>query len=303
MKKREMVLVSALARTGSVTLSATAAGMSQPAASAMLAQLEDRLGVALFTRNRRRLELTAECRALMPEISHALIALESVERAAESMGRGKRRRIVIGAVPAASTGVLPQAVKSLLQKRPDTAIVVKAGTANEVVEMAVQERIDLGLIYGSTLHEHVAYKNLGPLALMCVMPHGHPYAESPEVTVAQLIAAPYISHSRYLPVGALTAQAIEAAGGEFSPCVEVMQFSAACAMVEAGCGVAVLESLAARYAEGHGLVARPLIAESGLALRAVWSSTKGLNATSLELLGYLESLMSAQPAYSGATEH
>lgn len=286
------MLLSALARTGSVTLSAAAAGMSQPAASAMLAQLEERLGVELFTRHRRRLGITAECRALLPEISHALAAIESVERTAQSMGRGTQHRLVLGSVPAASVGVLPGAVQALLAQRPDTAIVVRAGTATEVLEMAVQERVDLGLIYGSTLHERVASRNLGALSLMCVMQPTHPCASSAHVTVAQLMETPYIAHSRYLPVGALTAQAIESAGGEFNPRIEVMQFSAACAMVEAGCGVAVLESLAARYAQAHGLVARPLAVPSDLALVAIWSPSRGLGVSSRELLASIERLMS-----------
>lgn len=49
MNKREMALFEAVGRTGSVTLAAAATGMSQPAASAMLKSLEDKLGFALFT--------------------------------------------------------------------------------------------------------------------------------------------------------------------------------------------------------------------------------------------------------------
>jgi DNA-binding transcriptional LysR family regulator len=104
------------------------------------------------------------------------------------------------------------------------------------------------------------------------------------VTVEELMTGPYIAHSRHLPVGALTAQAIEAAGGEFKPAVEVMQFSAACAMVEAGCGVAVLESLSAGYAAFHGLAVKRLDASSDLSLIAAWSPSKGLSAVSRKIL-------------------
>jgi len=287
MKQREMLLLSALARTGSVTLSAASAGMSQPAASAMLAQLEQRLGVELFTRHRRRLELTAECRALLPEITHALAALESVERAVAGMGRGKQRRVIVGAVPAAAAGILPRAVKALLDDRLETAVVVRAGTASEVLDMALQERIDLGLIYGSTRHENLEFQELRNLGLMCVMQSSHPLAARDVVTVPELMASPYVAHSRHLPVGALTAQAIESAGGEFRPAVEVMQFSAACAMVEAGCGVAVLECLAAQYAASHGLISKPLNATSDLSLIAVWSPSKGLAAAPRKILAVL----------------
>lgn len=287
MKKREMALVSAVARTGSVTASALAVGMSQPAASALLKQLEERLGIELFIRRRRRLELTADCRALLPDINHALSALESVDRMTSSMGKGKPMRLVIGAVPPASAGVLPEALRELLLERPDIAVVVRAGTAIEVVEMAVQQRIDLGLIYGTAVHEHLASECIAPLSLVCVMPRGHAFAALASISVEQLAAVPYVAHSRFLPVGALTAQALEAAGHAFAPRVEVMQFSAACAMAEAGVGVAVLESVAARYAEQHGLVAVAFEAPSDLNFTAVWSPSRGLGAVPRRVLAAL----------------
>ena len=292
MKKREMALICAVARTGSVTASAAAVGMSQPAASALLRQVEERIGLALFTRRRRRLELTADGRILLPEITHALAALESVERMSQSMGKSRQRRCVIGAVAAAGASVLPGALQTLLKTQPDMAVVLRAGTAVEIVDMAVQQRIDLGLIYGSAGHEQVSVEHLAALALVCVMPAHHPYAVLPSVSVDQLAAVPYIAHSRFLPVGALTAQALESAGHDFKPAVEVMQFSAACAMAEAGSGVAVLESLAAHYAQRHGLVARPLLAMSDLSLTAVWSPEKGLGSWPRQLLEILKTQLS-----------
>jgi len=288
MKKREMALICAVARTGSVTASAAAVGMSQPAASALLRQLEERVGLALFSRRRRRLELTADGRTLLPEITHALAALESVERMSQSMGRSRQRRWVIGAVAAAGASVLPGALQPLLAQQPDVTVVLRSGTAVEIVDMAVQQRIDLGLIYGSARHEQVTVEHLAALDLVCVMPAQHPYAALAAVSVAQLAAMPYIAHSRFLPVGALTAQALEAAGHGFKPALEVMQFSAACAMAEAGSGVAVLESLAAQYAQRHGLVARPLLAPSDLSLTAVWSPEKGLGSLPRQLLDALK---------------
>jgi DNA-binding transcriptional LysR family regulator len=298
MNKKEMVLLSALARTGSVTRSASAAGVSPPAANAMLARLEDRLGGRLFTRDQQLLVQTAECRALIPEVSHALAALEAVDRAAESLGRGKRRRIVVGTVPAVSTCVLPKAVKALLSEQPETAILFKAGTVAEVLEMAEQEHIDLGLIYGSALLGNVCHKELGEMELMCVMPYGHAYADLWGVSVERLMATPYISLSRHLPVGAHTAEAIEAEGGVFSPNVEVTQFSDACAMVEAGCGVAVLENLAAAYVEARGLIAKPFAAAPSLSLGAIWSRTKGLSEIATELLEHIEAVKDTRTKYS-----
>ncbi len=277
MKQREMILFAAVCRTGSVTAGAAAAGMTQPAASTMLKQIEERMGARLFSREKRRLELTADGRALLPEVTHALAALESVRHMAESLGRSKAPRLVVGAVSAVSASVLPRVLYDIRQEAPDTPIAVRAGTALEVVEMALQERIDIGVILGSSALQHVGFRQIGRLGLVCAMPPDHPYAAHEEISLPQLIATPYVAHSRHLPVGALTATALERAGLPFAPALEVMQFSAACALAQAGCGIAILDSLTGRYAQGLGLAIRPLRQVDELSLGLVWPLTKGMS--------------------------
>lgn len=291
MKHRELELFAAICRSGSVTAAAAAVGMSQPAASAMLRQLEDRLGYGLFTRDRRRMELTASARALLPEVTNALAALNSVSRLASSMNGEKGKRLVIGAVSSVGASILPEAVRVLQKSEPGVSVVLLAGTALEVIHMAAEERIELGVILGSGGSVNVGFKHLADLPLICVMRADHPLCNEKVVTPTDLAGTTYIGHSRHLPVGAITAQALEAAGHEFAPSIEVMQFSAACAFVEAGGGVAVLEGLSAMYAEKHGLVARPLIADSDLSLNLVWPLNRGLSKLATALSAQLTELV------------
>src|SRR5688572_19388997 len=58
-KTRQLVLLTHIDRTGSVLAAADAAGMSQPAASKLLRELEQTLGVALFERHARGVVATA----------------------------------------------------------------------------------------------------------------------------------------------------------------------------------------------------------------------------------------------------
>ena len=98
-------------------------------------------------------------------------------------------------------------------------------------DAGLQQRIDLGLIYGSAAHGQVTAEHLAPLDLVCVMPPQHPYAALDAISVDQLAAVPYVAHSRFLPVGALTAQALESAGHAFKPAPRVrMEGSSAVAL-------------------------------------------------------------------------
>lgn len=125
MNKREMALFEAVGRTGSVTLAAATTGMSQPAASAMLKSLEDKLGFALFSREKRRLALTAEARMLLPEIVHALAAMDNAERVAASMRGGAQARLDVGAVAAVGASILPGAMAWLQARERGVRVSVR----------------------------------------------------------------------------------------------------------------------------------------------------------------------------------
>lgn len=278
MRPREMALFAAVCRTGSVTQAAAATGLTQPAASSMLKALEDRIGTPLFTRQRRRLELTAPGRSLLPEVTHALAALDALDKMARSMGQGTGLQLVIGTVSATGASVMPQAIHALRQADPTRSVILRVGTAAEVIEMAIQQRIDLGVVLGSAVHEHVGFRKAADLGLVCVVRKDHRWARRRSVSVADLASEPFIAHSRHLPVGALTAHMLETAGQAWAPAIEVVQFSAACALTDAGCGPCVLESLTGAYARRLGLVPVPIESEGSLSLNIVWPLSRGLSA-------------------------
>lgn len=287
MREREMALVSAINRTGAVTSAADALGMSQPAASAMLKQLESRLGYRIFSRERRKLVLTANGRALLPEMTNALAALDSVDRLAESMRSGGQRRLVIGSVAAVSATLLPPVVEELHRAHPGLRVVLRTGMALEIVTMAVEQRIALGIILGSGEHAHLGVRHLANPRLCGVMEPRHRLAKRKRLTIDDVAAERYIAHARHLPIGALTAQLLEAAGHAFAPSIEVMQFTAACAFAEAGAGIALVDSLTGLYARRYGLAVVPVDAPSNLAFHLIWPLSAGLSGTAKELADLL----------------
>ena len=101
--RRELTLLRAMYREGTVTVAAATIGMSQPAASAMLRDMDVRLGFALFSREGRRLRMTSQARALIPEVLNALTALESADRVAGDIRHGAMSRLVIGVVAIAAS--------------------------------------------------------------------------------------------------------------------------------------------------------------------------------------------------------
>jgi len=239
--RRELALLRAMFRHATVTAAAASVNMTQPAASALLRDLETRLGFALFTRENRRLHLTSQGRSLIPEVLHALDGIEAVDRLASDIRQGAQTRLAVGAVAIAASSLLPAALRAMRQAHPDVVVTVRAGTALDIVEMALDHRVDLGVIVGApTDKQNVASHSLGPLSLHAVMRPDHPWATRRGLTLAQVTQAGPIVLATALPAGRATREAIEALGLTYRPIVEVAQSSAACALAADDCATSTI---------------------------------------------------------------
>lgn len=276
MNRREISLLWEVARTGSVTQAAERVHMSQPAASATIRQIEDRLGFALFTREKRRLQFTPKGRALLPEISNTLAALSSLDRLSEELRIEGANRVTIGCIASAATTVLPQATRVFRDAMPEARIVIRTGMSMDIANMVAEQRVDFGLVVGDALPHGCGVADITSLGLHAVMTPDAELASSESITLSQLSHQPYIALARQLQIGALTARKFEEAGLSFSPAVEVMQFSSACAFVQAGHGVAILDALSLPFARSVGLLARPLEMNEKVPFRLLWSRDSAL---------------------------
>jgi len=276
-------------RLDTVTAAAASVNMTQPAASALLRDMETRLGFALFSRENRRLHLTSQGRALIPEVLNALAGIEAVDRLAVDIRQGALARLDVGAVAIAASSLLPPALAGVRRAHPAVAVTVRAGTALEIIEMAVDHRIDLGIIIGSPPDiDRVSSLRLAPLGLHAVMSKDHPWAKKATLTLDEVAEAGPIVLAPALPAGRATRQALEARGLPYRPIIEAAQSSAACALAAEGLGVAIVESLGAHYAERQGLVARQLLALEDPVLAVVWSRDRAMSAPAQLLQAGLE---------------
>ncbi|UYO93165.1 LysR family transcriptional regulator [Pollutimonas sp. M17] len=278
LSRRELTLLRAMYQCGTVTAAAASIHMTQPAASALLRTMETRLGFALFSRQNRRLQLTSQGRALIPDALNALAGMEAVDKLAGDIRQGSMSRLVIGAVAIAASSILPPALAVVRREHPGIAVTVRAGTAIEIIEMAVDQRIDLGIIVGTLVEkDRVASRALAPMSLYAVMSPTHAWADKPELSLKDVAHAGPIVLATTLPAGRVTRQAVEAARLPYQPIMEVGQSSAACALAAQGLGIAIVETLGARYAQRQGLIARHLLAAPEIGLGLVWSNDRILS--------------------------
>lgn len=136
LKLRQLRLLVAVGRNGNIQNAARELGISQPAATKMIQDLELDFEVRLFERTNRGVIPTVFGETL---IRHGKLIFAQVSNAAQELddlSEGSSGRVVIGTLLAASAKLLPTAIEMLLQERPKVAIKVTEGT-NEVIMPAL----------------------------------------------------------------------------------------------------------------------------------------------------------------------
>jgi DNA-binding transcriptional LysR family regulator len=276
MKPREMLLVWEVNRTGSVTGAAERVAMTQPSASAMLRALEERLGFALFERTKRRLTFTVKGRALLPEIANTLAAMDNLSRLTESLRTEAPERVVIGSVATLAATLLPFGVARLRARLPQAQISVRTAMSLEIESMVAEGRVDFGLVVREPHPAAPGCRHIASLPLYCVLLPSHPLAQCSSVEMADIAKVPYVSLGRQFTVGGVAARMLASIGERYSPTVEVMHFSTACAFVKHGGYVAVLDALSRLYAPELGLVALPIGGALELQADLLWSTRSSI---------------------------
>ncbi|SAK58582.1 LysR family transcriptional regulator [Caballeronia ptereochthonis] len=262
--------------------------MTQPPLSQAIRALEDALGVALFVRTKRTVELTPVGKDLLPEVRRLLASADALRPLAQSLARGEAGVLSLAFVSTADYGLLPALLRDFGARHPGVRLQLTEATSDVQIEELVAGRIDAGLVipplpprYASSL-SYVAVAReplviaMSADAALELGQGAEEWAETP-VDLHDLAAAPLVVFPRRLAPGLydIIMGCYGAAG--LTPRVgqEAIQMQTIVSLVSAGMGVALVPR-SLRHLRRTGVVYRPLrpldesatLVETGLVWRA-----------------------------------
>ena len=240
---------------------AAALHISQPPLSRAIRALEQRLGVVLFARSRRRVELTPEGTRWLGEARRLLGQLERTVQEVRGMARGEEGRLRIGFVSLADYGVLPGLLKAFKSARPGIALALREMLSPEQAAALAAGELDFGLLLPPVSDaeplEHLVVQRE---RFVVALPSSHRLAAGKgKLAVSALAGEPFVMVPRDIAPGLydIVTGLAAGAGISFNVAQEAIQMQTVVSLVSSGLGVAIVPGCIANLGR-RGVVYREI---------------------------------------------
>lgn len=247
----------AVAGHGAFGRAARALKISQPALSARIRDLEDKVGVTLFDRTTRRVDLTEAGREFLPQARKLLDDLEAALHGLGDLARRERGRVAIACAPLLAQVLLPEIVAAFRRRHPGIRVALVDVPTGAILAKVRSGEADLGIGTFAESEPGLARARLMADTMMLFEPRKRGAAPGAARWI-EIADAPSIALTRESGLRALVERGFAAIDREVRPAFEVAQVATAVALVEAGLGVAVLPAIARKIADGRRVAIRAL---------------------------------------------
>jgi len=201
LRMRQLSLLLAVGRLGTLRAAAAELGMTQPAATKMLRELEDALQQALFERVGRNLRFNDAGRRVLEYCQGIQGNLSALTRELAQIELGSVGKLVVGTIMAASPALLSQALIELKRLYPLLAIEITVDTSDRLTDAL--RRGEMDLVVGRIPDfdgQHFGFEAIAEEALSIVSAPQHPLAHRDSVSLAELTQYPWILQPQGSPM-------------------------------------------------------------------------------------------------------
>jgi DNA-binding transcriptional LysR family regulator len=253
---RDLEVFKSVIECGTATLAATQLGISQPAVSRTLSQLEERSGRALFTRAGPSLAATADGLALYEETRLIFEGLERV-RALQWGAHSNDQTLRIAATPTMAQCWLDQVTSRFLLDHPGTAITLEIVPTPQILEFVADRQVELGIASVAPAGSGLKRVPFRRSRFVCAMPRSHPLTRLATIKPANLQGVPLITLVRRNDARVATDRVFTKAGVRPNIVVETSTAASAIAHVAQGAGVALVNAFPVNLVPNRAIAFKP----------------------------------------------
>lgn len=228
--------------------------MTQPPLSQQIQQLEGYLGVKLFYRTKRHVELTHAGSVFLVEAKQILHDIKNATDIARKADRGNIGQLKIGYTSTSIYEILPNILKIYYKEYPLIDVELQLLNTTEQSQAFYDNKIQIGLLCPPIENPHLNLKAIYKEPLIIALPSKHPLAISPlPIHIGDLADDSFIITSREAGIGFYDSIINICYQSGFSPNViqEVNDLHTAITLVSTGLGVTLVPSSLKQYKKSN----------------------------------------------------
>lgn len=241
---RQLEYFLALAERLSFRKAAESCFVSQPSLSAQIAQMEAALGVKLFERDRRGVQLTRAGDALIPAAREVLAGCDRLEQLARSLGPPLTGPLRLGVIPTVGPYLLPRVLPVVHATYPRLEVFLREDMTARLVEQLEEGKLDLLLLAIDVDLGGLATLPLFSDPFVLAVPDDDELAGAEEARISDLDGRNVLLLDEGHCLRAQTLPLCEAAGGGELRGFRASSLGTITQMVASGLGITLLPELA-----------------------------------------------------------
>ena len=283
MNGRQIEIFHAVMKTGTVTEAADRLGITQPAVTASLKQIEASIGFNLFHRRGGRLHPTSEARILYGEAERIQDSLEVFRKLGDRLKDDLTSHLRIATPPAISHSLVPEAVAAFFRQPTDCLIDVTTRHHEQILEdiSGPAGQNNLGITFGLDDRPGIGSLAMGMASIVALVPRSSPLADHDVLTIDKLAQTPLVGTFAGEPLGDAVERLMLDAGITADYMVRAHNHSVAANLASKGVGTAIIDSVTAAHARDcyapDSFAVIPVAHAPALPVTAVFSYKHPLN--------------------------
>ena len=225
---------------GTITGGAHASHMTLASASERIRGMEETLGVALLTRERRGVRVTPAGHTLL---LHARLVLSQIDRMHHDLGdyrSGLRGHVRLLCNSSAMSEHLPECISGFLAEHAGMSLDLEERTSEDIVDAVRNQLGEVGVVADSADLQGLAVYPFREDPLVLVCPHGHPLARHKSIAFARVTDHPLVGLGAASALHDHVNQQARRQGKTLHYRVRLRSFESVCRVVGQGIGVAIV---------------------------------------------------------------
>ncbi|WP_237361668.1 LysR family transcriptional regulator [Vibrio marisflavi] len=188
MEIRQLKHFISVAEHGHFTHAANSLNIAQPALSISIKKFEQQLGVELFSRKDRKVELTQEGIVLMEHAKRILQQVEDAKLAIDELLGLEKGEVRLGAPSMMGSYFFPEIIMAFKSKYPQLKLVLIDAGTQSIREMLLSGELDIGVILERDVPEELETDHLLKAEMLAVIGDTHELADKSSITYEEFFS-------------------------------------------------------------------------------------------------------------------